>query len=604
MAEGFDIKTLAAVYDRGCLVPFIGSGMSVPVCADWARFVDDLERQTGIHREVPREGGEIQRALSAIQRLRREGRDIGAAVRAAVYLDDKFTKPTHSDALASLFWPLVCSTNYDEVYLRATLLKQRAVRHILGRSEADCRQVLKHLSLPDGEVLWALQGFLAPMSAEVKDTLGDFDAHRLEKELVVGHAEYRRAAHRTPHFRRCFAELFRTRSLFFLGAGLNESYFRALFDEIIELSGPPVRPHFAILEEGQLDTEFMREQYHIICRTYPARRHENVSEILRELSRFIAGDRTRRSAWRYQVRSTAIVKSEHDGPHFEVVRATLPELHNVRDREAVAASCGRGAGSQSVSGRGVPLLGQQAFDLVREVCDGDYEWRNDWVVQWKSLKQCYGIVARELTGKGGSSRDRRSPEAIRSAFRGFLEVAAADGVTVAHVQLLGVGKLRAFQPWVSLVQMARAYGQWVRETDFAINQSQVRVVVHVVDPGVLALLGGGYIDLMEQLEDTSLCISVEIIDANGQPDTHHVLVDPAATVGSLSLFPAQAGTPRLYAHPVPTRRSKPVDWSHAQEVTFRGFGLVSGSTLFVDYRPPSTAGKPEDPIDPAGAIER
>jgi hypothetical protein len=332
MAEGFDIKTLAAVYDRGCLVPFIGSGMSIPVCATWTQFVDELERLTGIDRGAPIKGAEIQRALSALQRLRREGRDIGAAVRAAVYLDDELAKPTHSEALASIFWPLVCSTNYDEVYLRATLLRHRAVRRVFGRSEADCRQVLKHLSLPDGEVLWALQGFLAPMSTEVKKALGDdFDAYRLEEELVVGHAEYRRAAHRAPHFRRCFAELFRTRSLFFLGAGLTEPYFRALFDEIIELSGPPVRPHFAIFEAGKLDPEFMREQYHILCRTYPEGRHDTVSEILQEFSRFICGKRARPHAWRYQVRSPAVATQEHGDPHFEVVRATLPELRDVGD---------------------------------------------------------------------------------------------------------------------------------------------------------------------------------------------------------------------------------------------------------------------------------
>jgi hypothetical protein len=202
----------------------------------------------------------------------------------------------------------------------------------------------------------------------------------------------------------------------------------------------------------------------------------------------------------------------------------------------------------------------------------------------KIPKHCYGIVARELTSKGGSSRDRRSPEAIRRAFRGFLEVAAADGVTVAHVQLLGVGRSRAFQPWISLVQMARAYGQWVREADSATDQSQVRVVVYVVDPGVLTLLGGGHIDLMEQLEDACLCINVEIIDASGQADTHHMIVDPAATIGSLSLFAAPSGMPRLYAHPVPTRKFKPMGLSDAQQVTFRGFGLVSGSTLIVDYR--------------------
>jgi hypothetical protein len=200
------------------------------------------------------------------------------------------------------------------------------------------------------------------------------------------------------------------------------------------------------------------------------------------------------------------------------------------------------------------------------------------VVQWNPPTRCYGIVARELTSKAGSSRDRRSPEVIRKAFREFLDVAAQDDVTVAHVQLLGAGKLHAFQPWISLVQMARAYGQWVRDG------GDLHVVVYVVDPGVIALLSACHIDLMEQLEDNQLCISVEVIDAIGQPETHHVIVDPAATIGSLELLVARAG-PRLYAHPVPTRQFKSVLLSNVREVSFREFGLVTGSTLIVDYRP-------------------
>ena len=52
-----------------------------------------------------------------------------------------------------------------------------------------------------------------------------FIQEQFEAELVVRHAEYRRAANRVPHFRRRFAELFRTRSLLFLGSGLAEPYF-------------------------------------------------------------------------------------------------------------------------------------------------------------------------------------------------------------------------------------------------------------------------------------------------------------------------------------------------------------------------------------------
>jgi SIR2-like domain len=588
MTKGFDYKTLSAVYDRGCLVPFIGSGMSIPICATWAQFVERLEKQTGIDDSQFKSRSLIQRALFALQRLAREGGDLGATVRAAVYVDKAPETPTHSEALASVFWPLICSTNYDDVYLRASMKARGVVPRIVGRSEGDCRQVLKHLSLPDGEMLWVLQGFLTPMSAQVKAAIGvEFDAHRLEQELVVGHAEYRRAAHRVPHFRRCFAELFRTRSLLFLGSGLEEPYFRALFDEVIELSGPPVRPHFALVEEDKVDPGFMREQYHIVCHTYPKGHHATVSQVLAGFSDFIRGPRTRPSGWSFRLNSSARVSTDDcTGGHFEVNRASLPNPRDLMDGQVVAASCGRGEDNNaaaSPSTRGVPLLGEQAVSLVG-VGSHTPDWINDWVVKWQNTERCYGIVARELTGVGGSPRDRRSPEAIRKAFRAFLDVVEAERVEVAHVQLLSAGRHRVFQPWVSLVQMARAYGQWARESSREGGVPRVRVVVYVVDPGVIALLTGGHIDLVEQLEDTHLRISVEIFDARGQAEVHHLIVDPAARIGSLSLFSVPGRMPKLYAHPVPTRKFEPMELGQARPISFRDFGLVSGSTLVVDYR--------------------
>ena len=86
-----------------------------------------------------------------------------------------------------------------------------------------------------GEVVWALQGFLGPRK-NIADQLRGLT--ELKSEIVVGHAEYRRTTNREPHFRRCFAEVFRNSSFLFLGAGLAEPYFLNLFDEIIELPAP------------------------------------------------------------------------------------------------------------------------------------------------------------------------------------------------------------------------------------------------------------------------------------------------------------------------------------------------------------------------------
>ena len=60
----------------------------------------------------------------------------------------------------------------------------------------------------------------------------------LEPEVVVGHADYRRVALRSEGFRRTFAEVFRQRSLLFVGSGLTDRYLLDLFGQIVELYGP------------------------------------------------------------------------------------------------------------------------------------------------------------------------------------------------------------------------------------------------------------------------------------------------------------------------------------------------------------------------------
>jgi hypothetical protein len=131
--------------------------------------------------------------------------------------------------------------------------------------------------------------------------------------------------------------------------------------------------------------------------------------------------------------------------------------------------------------------------------------------------------------------------------------------------------------------MARAYGQWVRERG-AVETPTLRVIVYVVDPSVIALLSAGHIDLVEQLEDSPLRIAIESIDAFGNSDLQHLIVSPTAQIESLSLFTLRPGVPKLSARPVPTRQFAPISLTEARQVSFRDFGLVSGSTLVADYR--------------------
>src|SRR5262249_45825178 len=147
--------------------------------------------------------------------------------------------------------------------------------------------------------------------------------------------------------------------------------------------------------------------------------------------------------------------------NFRVVRATMPKSVLLPSDEAVAISCGRGeieAGhDEKERQRGEPLFSRVGAAILARN-DPEPQWESDWVVRWTNVRQAYGIVAREFMS------DERTPEAVRNAFRDFLDVARGHGLRRVHVQLLAAGDDRSFEPWVSLVQMARAYGEWFRES--------------------------------------------------------------------------------------------------------------------------------------------
>lgn len=597
MPSAFDLSTLVTVYDQGYLVPFIGSGMSMPTCASWPVFVQGLERLAGCYSEPAEQGRLIERALLALQHIRRRGMSIKDTIRSAVYPTESREVPRQTKTLASIFWPLICTTNYDDLYCRARLGNSgnNAALRVVGRSDQDCWQVSQHLRFPASEVVWSLQGFLGTEDKELSQVLQNENPNvaNLADELVVGHAEYRQVAHRAPHFRRCFAQIFQSRSLLFLGSGLAEPYFRALFDEIIELTGPPSRPHFAVVPEGSVDPDFLRSQYHILCHLYAKDQHQEVTDLLDEFTRLVRENRPRPSSWSFHIASPERVGKEHARSHFTVVRAGLPapsDLPISQDRgsiNGIAISCGRAKDHENHSGpgvRGVPLpssVGVKAIGLAKPLA---YNWLNDWTVKWHGQEHCYGIAARELVDKGGSSGNRRSPEAIREAFYSFLEQMQSEGISIAHVQLLAAGKKRVFQPWVSLVQMARAYGQWARKNFRPPHEPSVRVKLYVVDPSIILLLNGGYIDLVEQLEDTPMQICLEIIAAEGNLDRQYVLAKGQDSLAKIAKEIGLQREPKIHARPIPRLKFTPQLLSTVKDQTVDEFGLVSGSTLTIDYR--------------------
>jgi len=264
------------MYQRGRLVPFIGAGMSAYRLALWDDFVCKLESFAGLSPEhaIPDCGkthklsndARAQRAYARLQNQHTQERVL-ELVREALEGTDK-TVPAQTGSLAHVSWPLVITTNYDDVYYQARIAKMREEGGdpdnlvILGRSSRDCKLVMSSLTGPlDCQLIWHVQGLLGGFGEKMPTGL-----ESLREQLVIGHSEYRAVTNRSPDFRRCFGEVFNSRSLLFLGSSLKEDYFLNLFGEILDLCGPSSVPHFALTRAGEVDARFLADQMNItVC---------------------------------------------------------------------------------------------------------------------------------------------------------------------------------------------------------------------------------------------------------------------------------------------------------------------------------------------------
>ncbi|HEX5752037.1 MAG TPA: SIR2 family protein [Archangium sp.] len=282
---------LASTYRRGLLVPFIGSGMSIPVCTGWLKLLVGLAREGGValpeniqhyldgKTDRAPETAELYRlADKAVMGLGSLDADLRAeafrkALNASGSAPGTCAIPPQTQALARCYWPLVLTTNYDDLYVVSRMRQSRPavlagpervgtasltakrdetdVPEVLGRSVEDCHKVLRSLDAPTRPILWALQGFLGgqaerPETLDAELILDEPRRRLLAGEVVAGHQQYQRAINAQPHFRRAFAEVFSRRSLLFLGSGILEDYLINLFGEIAHHYGPGPYPHFAL----------------------------------------------------------------------------------------------------------------------------------------------------------------------------------------------------------------------------------------------------------------------------------------------------------------------------------------------------------------------
>lgn len=591
---------LLTLYDQGRLVPFVGLGMSRPTCSDWrqninllAAAANDLKLGTfpdmiNVDRDnLPRWANQVVSLLK-----RATGTGFSNVMREALYLkkpDQSDFLPPQTRALAQLYWPLILTTNYDDLLYRAVSKNFPLV--VRGRSWYDCDRVVAGLSGPEPSTLWALQGFL-PFDDALFSIGGSPDATmaragELSSQIVVGHEEYRRVTHREPWFRRAFAEVFRSRSFLFLGSGLAESYLIELFGETLEMTGMSPYPHYAFIQEGEVDPDFLRSRLNILVVEYPKGEHGTVAKRLNEFAEAAKKERPRPASVGFTMKTPSSPVATPDLPDLLLVRGLLPIPG---PDECAGICCGR---RYTRTGEAAPLLG--AGDTSSDMAFlADHPFKPDgvnWIDAEKTLIRFLSTVAGThespyfglfFNGVMPSPPFFESLAAIPAICGRFLSFAQKEGFKTARLMLLPRGPSNPFPILHAGVQMARGLRDW-----FHTNPSAtIRVIVHSVDKKLWFNIESGRLNLLELLATDTMQVVILVRHAGHTVSRQYRIVGPLDTVADLAktvYVPLTGWTAEIKPSPLP----EPVPFelsSEVAEVPLFHLGLIPGSFIHFEKK--------------------
>lgn len=599
------LPRLVATYEAGRLVPFIGSGMSRRTCTDWPTFIQALETATGQSELSPLDNNTprdvlIRRANSAVRRLKRREQGVFAkAIRAGLLTDKQDTEPIplQTQALARIWWPLMLSTNYDNCYAAAfhACFPDRQLA-VVGRGAEDCQRVLTSLSTAGRSLLWALQGYLHDVpyfNLGPNVTPEREHAAQLEAQVVVGHEEYRRVTYRDLHFRRAFAEVFRQRSLLFLGAGLQETYLQELFGEVLEFYGPTARPHYAFIQEDEVDPEFMLSRFQIVVVEYPKGKHGEVLRWLERLAEEVSHPRRTPVAWSWGRIDRRNENEWTSVPDLEVVRGPLPTERV--EGECLAVSAG-GSDSKFFFSPGIVNV------------------MNGWCVKEAmptQLTSYLGVFAdlHVYAVRARSEKDERSLSHIYEASLALFERVGQDYRCI-RMQLLATGgkdkigvsdvewKVRNYPERFSFGQTVRAWAAW-RKKNSSVN---CKLALHVVLNTVYQDIASGRIDVLELLTCEDIRFFVEVVSEVGEVERRLFQEMPDLTLGTVvESLQLSAAEWTMKVTPPPSLDDRWLDLNlETLTQTLQTLGVVPGSTVHFHRRPDP----PDGPTPPSSSAEK
>jgi hypothetical protein len=541
------IPHLAALHRGGKLVPFIGSGMSIPACAGWTPFISRLCIATGICEEALHDGTpteeRLRRADDAMRVLRgwrsdRRRDEISNALRSS---DGVLEVPRQAKAHAEFRWPLVITTNYEDVFLNAVRLPtwSKDACDVRGRTLQDCHAVLRSLDWPSSPILWAIQGFLGGPFMSLDETVPDESRRQaLLAEIVISHRQYQEATYLNPHFRRAFSEVFRRRALLFLGSGLTESYLAGLFAETLMMQGQRAGTHFALLPAHEVNDghrRFLADRLGILAYAYDD--YEEIIEVLTQLlastKHFMpphyrvglesAGSAVEISSLEYRI-------ARSDGPEIVVALANRGIIDDTkRQRVLWAVSVGRSWGHASDilhhGGMSRPVLKEL------ELSSAEFPAKpvDDYLYRHEKDPRLVAVAARPTQEHPDSPLDPRDLPKIRAATLALLRYAAADdGIDAVRAGLLSAGPSAPWNPIFPLVMMLAAIRDFSRET-----REPLRVEITVVDSRAWTRVVSGELPVHEILSTSRLPVLVRIDSELDSADTIVYMAEDGSTLSHL-----------------------------------------------------------------------
>lgn len=508
-------------------------------CPSWNGFVAELENAAKVSSSTD---DTVRRAHHATRALgRRSENALLDAVRNALYKSDpKATDATRQ--LASVWWPLVLSTNYDDLFFRAYCPPNAArlpvprdffqtpagnqpgagnaigyEMRVLGRAVGDCDRVLLSLRETGPSILWALHGFLRKgVSAQPGDQRDDW--RRLESELVIGHESYQQIVHAAVHYRRAFGEVYRQRSFLFLGSSLSDPYLLGLFAEVQELYGRSSLPHFAMVcaEDKKVDVEFLKSRFNMRCIQYD--KHDDLPELLKAMNAEIEEGATRGTRWEF-----AADRRQRGVGRLAVEYSDLPLPLSPGSRGTGKGACivfgSASDGSKKGNGSlpfgphfGAGFRDALAADLLKHL-QTPANWQQSDVFPANSefaatlleLKpqagestMRYAVVTAWRTLGASAIRDLRQ---ISVATQAALMWAATNGFDEVHMPLLATGSGSGIAGRSALIEMVRGYACWFKASRVT---RAVSLVLHLRNKAALFELSSGRTDIVEILSSPSM----------------------------------------------------------------------------------------------------